>query len=156
MNSTATTVEEYLEALPPERRQAIEALRALILQNLPQGFEEAMQYGMIGYHVSRDRWPQGYHCDPKEPLPFAGLASQKQHMAVYHMGVYGDPETEAWFRAAFQETGKKLDMGKSCIRFKKIQDLPLDVVAELFRRISVESYLTRYQQSLLRPRGARP
>ncbi|HYE03661.1 MAG TPA: DUF1801 domain-containing protein, partial [Phycisphaerales bacterium] len=117
MQSRATTVEAYLASLPPERRAALQAVRRVILDNLDRDFEEGMQYGMIGYYVPHRVFPPGYHCDPKQPLPFAGLASQKNYMSVYLMGLYGAPEEESWFRRAWAASGKKLDMGKSCIRF---------------------------------------
>ena len=126
MQSKAKTVEEYLAALPEDRREAVQAVRKVILKNLGKGYEEGMQYGMIGYYVPHSVYPDGYHCDPKQPLPFAGLASQKNHMAIYLMCIYGIEEQERWFREAWARTGKKLDMGKSCVRFKKLEDLPLD------------------------------
>src|SRR5437867_9584228 len=125
MLSTAKTVADYLAELPPDRREAISAVRKVILKNLPKGFEEIMQYGMIGYVVPFKLFPAGYHCDPTQPLCYAGLASQKNHMAIYLMTVYGHKETEEWFVRAYKASGKKLDMGKSCVRFKKLDDLPL-------------------------------
>jgi Domain of unknown function (DU1801) len=148
MRSAADTVQAYLATLPEHRRRAIEIVRQTILENLPDGYVEVMQYGMIGYVVPHSLWPQGYHCDPSQPLCFAGLASQKNHMAVYLMCVYGDPKTEAWFRAAYQKTGKKLDMGKSCVRFKKIEDAALDVIGEAIARVPVAAYLEKYQEAL--------
>ncbi|WP_395407758.1 DUF1801 domain-containing protein [Pseudoduganella sp. UC29_106] len=156
MQSKAATVEEYLAALPEERRAAISAVREVILANLDPQYAEAMQYGMIGYAVPHSVFPAGYHCDPKLPLPFAGLASQKNYMSLYLMGLYWGPgagdETEdaRWFRAAWTQTGKKLDMGKSCLRFKKLDDLALDVVAEAIRRVPVQRFLDRYR--LIDPR----
>src|SRR5712692_7177253 len=125
MQSKAATVEQYLSELPPERRAAIEAVRKVILTNLDDHYEEGMQYGMIGYYVPHRVFPAGYHCDPKQPLTFAGLASQKNHMSLYLMCVYGHEPSAVWFRAAWAKTGKKLDMGKSCVRFKKVEDLAL-------------------------------
>src|SRR5438445_6362241 len=116
MQSSARTVEEYLEALPEERRAAISAVREVVLANLPAGYAEVMQYGMIGYVVPHRLYPAGYHCKPSDPLPYAALGSQKNHMAIYLCTVYGNKETESWFRKAYQATGKKLDMGKSCVR----------------------------------------
>src|SRR4051812_37152315 len=122
MQSKATTVGQYLAELPPERRTAIETVRKVMLENLDPVFEEGMQYGMIGYFVPHRVYPAGYHCDPKQPLPFAALASQKNHMSVYLGCVYGS-ERERAFREAWAKTGKKLDMGKACVRFKKPEDL---------------------------------
>src|SRR5581483_6695459 len=124
MTSSAATVEEYLAELPEERRAAIGAVRNVILANLPEGYEETMQYGMIGYIVPHRLYPAGYHCDPKQPLPLANLGSQKNHMSLYLMCVYGHEPTAEWFRSAWTATGKKLDMGKACVRFKKLDDVP--------------------------------
>ena len=130
MQSKAKTVAQYLSALPKDRREALKAVRSTILKNLPKGYAEGMQNGAIGYFVPHSIYPPGYHCDPKQPLPFGGLASQKNHMAIYLMCVYSDPELEAWFREAWAKTGKKLDMGKSCVRFKKLEYLPLDLIGK--------------------------
>ncbi len=145
MQSKAATVEEYLSELPEERREALAAVRDVVLENLPKGYEEGMQYGMIGYFVPHSVYPSGYHCDPRQPLPFAGLASQKNHMSIYLMCVYGDPEHEAWFRQAWEKTGKKLDMGKSCVRFKKIDDVPLKVVGQAIKRVPAKKFIARYE-----------
>ena len=134
MQSQATTVGQYPAELPDDRRAAIEAVRAVILANLDSDYEERMQYGMIGYAVPHRVFPAGYHCDPRQPLPFAGLASQKGYMSLYLMGCYLDPPELAWLEAAWAKTGKKLDKGKSCIRFKKLDDLALDVIGEAIRR----------------------
>ncbi|MCC6130446.1 MAG: DUF1801 domain-containing protein, partial [Acidobacteria bacterium] len=128
MQSKAPTVDEYLASLPEDRRAALAAVRDVIRKNLDPSYEEGMQYGMIGYYVPHSVYPAGYHCDPKQPLPFAGLASQKGHMSLYLMCVYGDSEQEKWFREEWAKTGKKLDMGKSCVRFKKVEDLALGVI----------------------------
>ncbi len=125
MQSKATTVKQYLAELPADRRLAIEGVRAVILKNLDPVFEEGMQYGMIGYYVPRRAYPPGYHCDPKQPLPFICLASQKNYMSLYLGCAYG-PGRERPFREAWANTGKKLDMGKSCVRFKKLDDLALE------------------------------
>src|SRR3954452_8277978 len=119
MQSKATTVEDYLKSLPEDRRLAISAVRKVILENLDKDYEEGIQYGMIGYYVPHRVFPAGYHCDPRQPLPVAGLASQKGHMSLYLMAVYGHGDTGAWFREAWAKTGKKLDMGKSCVRFTR-------------------------------------
>ncbi|WP_375764896.1 DUF1801 domain-containing protein [Archangium gephyra] len=150
MQSKATTVDQYLASLPEDRRAAISAVRAVIRENLDKNYEEGIQYGMIGYYVPHKVFPAGYHCDPKQPLPFAALASQKNHMAVYLMGVYGQPEQEKWFRDAWAKTGKKLDMGKSCVRFKKLEDVALDVLGETIRRTPAKAYIAHYE-SVIRP-----
>jgi hypothetical protein len=141
MQSKAATVAAYLAELPPERREAIAAIREVLLKNLPQGLEEGMQYGMIGYYVPHSVYPAGYHCDPKQPLPFACLASQKNYMSLYLMTLYGGGEQQAWFIDAWKRAGKKLDMGKCCVRFKRLEDVPLDVIGEAFRRVSIKNYI---------------
>ena len=157
MKSSATTVEQYLASLPEDRRSAIAAVRDVILKNLDKDYEEGMQYGMIGYYVPHRIFPAGYHCNPKEPLTFAGLASQKNHMALYLMSLYGGcgPSNEAspdshanWFQQAWRKTGKKLDMGKSCIRFKSLDDLPLQVIGEAIKRIPAKKWITIYSAAL--------
>lgn len=154
MISKAATVEQYLAELPTERREALEAVRRTILKNLDKGFAERMSYGMIGYAVPHSIYPHGYHCDPKQPLPFAGLASQKQHMSLYLMGVYcgcdgyQDTELVRWFKGAWAKTGKKLDMGRACIRFKKLEDIPLDVVGEAIRRMPLKAFIEGYEKGL--------
>lgn len=155
MQSKAKTVKEYLASLPADRREAIAAVRAVVLKSLPKGYEEGMQYGMIGYHVPHSVFPAGYHCDPEQPLPFAGLASQKNHMAIYLMCVYGDAEHEAWFRKAWSKTGKRLDMGKSCVRFKKLEDVALEVIGEAVRRVPVKKFVAHYE-SVLESMGKGP
>ncbi|MCW5965852.1 MAG: DUF1801 domain-containing protein [Bryobacterales bacterium] len=144
MTSKATTVEEYLAALPEDRRTALMAVRAEILKNLPDGYEEGIQYGMIGYFVPHRLYPAGYHCNPKEPLPYMALASQKNYMSLYMMCVYEGQSEEA-FRAAWAATGKKLDMGKSCVRFRKVDDLALDVIGEWIRNVPVKNFVTSYE-----------
>jgi len=143
MQSKATTVKQYLAGLPEERRQAIQAVREVILKNLDKDFEEGMQYGMIGYYVPHRVYPAGYHCNPKHPLPFAALASQKNYMSLYLMSIYGSPDQLHWFQKSWAKSGKKLDMGKSCVRFKKLADLPLDVVGEAIKRVSARKYVER-------------
>ena len=154
MQSKATTVHQYLAELPADRRRAIENVRAVILKNLDPIFEEGMLYGMIGYYVPHKMYPAGYHCDPKQPLPFAGLASQKNYMSVY-LGCYDHPENERWFREAWAKTGKKLDMGKSCIRFKKLEDLALNVIGELVQRMPAREFIQHYE-SVLKTARRRP
>jgi len=155
MQSKAKTVTQYLAGLPADRREAIKAVRAVILKNLPKGYKEGMQYGMIGYFVPHSVYPPGYHCDPKQPLPFASLASQKNHMAIYLMCLYGNAEHEAWFRKAWAATGKKLDMGKSCVRFKKIDDVALKVIGASIKKVPVKKYIENYE-SVFKPAGKRP
>lgn len=148
MQSKATTVEQYLRELPPERREAISAIRGVILRNLDKDYEEVMQYGMIGYCVPHRIYPAGYHCDPRQPLPFASLASQKNHMAVYLMSIYGPDSDEPWFRDAWMATGKKLDMGKCCVRFKRLEDVPLEVVGEAIRRVPAARWIEYYERAI--------
>jgi hypothetical protein len=150
MTSKATTVAEYLRSLPEDRRAAISAVRKVILDNLPVGYAERMQYGMISYVVPHSLYPPGYHCNPSDPLTYASLGSQKHHMAIYLMCVYGDVETAQWFRKAYAAAGKKLDMGKCCVRFKKLDDLPLEVIGQVIARVPVKNYITRVQQVLQR------
>lgn len=145
MRSEAGTVEEYLAELPEDRREALQKVRKTIRQNLPKGFSEVMQYGMIGYVVPHKLYPAGYHCDPKQPLPYAALASQKNYMALYLMSLYQSPELLQWFTAAYKAAGKKLDMGKSCIRFRKVEDLALEVIGEAFARVTVADYIDGYE-----------
>ena len=148
MKSNAKTVTEYLQSLPADRRGAISAVRDVILDNLPAGYQECMSYGMIGYVVPHSIYPAGYHCDPKLPLPYANLASQKNHMALYLMSVYGDQPTELRFRKAWQATGKKLDMGKSCVRFRRLEDVPLEVIGQVIARVPVKKYIARIESIL--------
>ncbi len=145
MKSSAKTVDEYLKGLPEDRREAIGAVRKVILANLPEGYQECMSYGMIGYVVPHSLYPRGYHCDPKLPLPFANLGSQKNYMALHLCSVYGDSKTEQWFRKAWQATGKKLDKGKACVRFKRLEDIPLEVVGQVFARTPVADYVARIE-----------
>lgn len=145
MQSQAKTVTDYLNELPDDRREAISKLRAVVRKNLPKGFEECISYGMIGYVVPHKLYPAGYHCDPKQPLPFANLASQKNHMALYLMTAYFGDSVAKVLRDGFQAAGKKLDMGKSCIRFRKLDDLPLDVIAKAVGMVSVKDYIGIYE-----------
>lgn len=144
VKSDAATVDAYLAELPAERREAVEAVRRTILANLPDGYEEQMSFGMIGYVVPLSRYPDTYN---KEPLALAALASQKRHMAVYLNNVYGDPATLEWFTAAYAASGKRLDMGKSCVRFKRLADLPLDIIGETIARTSLEEFLSFYESA---------
>jgi uncharacterized protein YdhG (YjbR/CyaY superfamily) len=140
--SDATTPDEMIAALPPDRREAIAKVRDVIRANLPAGYEEGMQFGMIGWYVPLERFPNTYN---KQPLGLAALANQKNYMSLYLNNVYGDPETERWFRERFAASGKKLDMGKSCVRFRKLDDLPLDVIAETIARTPVDKYIEGYE-----------
>lgn len=148
MRSTAATVEEYLQSLPPDRRETVEAVRRTILANLDSGYEESMQSGMIGYCVPHRVYPPGYHCNPRDPLPFAGIASQKQAISLYLMGVYMSPGTQRAFREAWLKAGKKLDMGACCVRFKRLDDVPLNVVAQTIRAMPAKAYIALYEATL--------
>lgn len=154
MQSKATTVAAYLAELPDDRRAAIDAVRRVILKNLDKDYEEHMSYGMIGYCVPHRVYPAGYHCNPKQPLPFAALASQKGHMSLYLMGLYGSPEVRQWLEREWAKTGKKLEMGKSCVRFKKLDDLPLEVIGAAFAKLPAKAYIEQYEKTLGTPRGS--
>lgn len=155
MKSNATNVKDYLASLPEDRRTAIEAVRKVVLKNLDKDYEECMLYGVIGYAVPHRVFPSGYHCDPSKPLMFAGLGSQKNYMVLYLMSVYGDKPSREWFQTAWAKTGKKLDMGGACIRFKRLDDVPLDVIGEAIRRTPAKAYLDNYLR-LLASRGRGP
>ena len=150
VQSRATTVKEYLDELPEDRRKAIAEVRKVIKQNLPKGYDEVMRWGMICYEVPLKRYPDTYN---KQPLMYAALAAQKNHFAVYLCNVYQDKETEAWIKEAAREAGKKLDMGKSCLRFKKLEDLPLEVIGRAVARTSVADFIAIYERG--RPRKSR-
>lgn len=148
MKIDANTVEEYIENVADDRREAIQKLRQTVLDNLPEGFKEELNYGMIGYVVPHSIYPAGYHCEPKLPLPFANIASQKNHIAFYHMGVYADPELLKWFTEEFPKHSKlKLNMGKSCIRFKKPEHITYELIGELITKMSVERYIEIYEKN---------
>jgi hypothetical protein len=145
------TPDEYIDTLPADRREAISALRDTINAHLPEGFRETISYGMIGWVVPHERYPKGYHCSPELPLPFLNIASQKQHIAFYHMGLYADPALYDWFLQAWPEhSERKPDMGKSCIRFKRPEHIPYALLGELCTRMSVDGWITLYE-SQLRP-----
>jgi uncharacterized protein YdhG (YjbR/CyaY superfamily) len=149
MTSTAKTPEEYFSALPDDRKSAMNELRSVILNNIPEGFREEMSYGTIGYIVPHSIYPNGYHCNPNLPLPFAAIASQKNFIALYHMGIYANPQILQWFTDEFPKHSKtKLDMGKSCIRFKKLDQIPYKLIAELMKKISVEDWIKCYETNL--------
>jgi hypothetical protein len=148
MKSSAKTPAEYMKGLPAERRAELEAVRQVILKNLDDGYEESMQYGMIGYTVPHRVYPAGYHVDPKKPLFFAGLASQKNGMALHFPAAYLNAEQDRWFREAWTKSGKRLDMGKGCVRFRKVADVPLDVVAKAFKRLPAKKYVKLYVEAI--------
>jgi hypothetical protein len=148
MQSKAATVSQYLAGLPADRRKAIEQVRAVIRKHLPKGYEEIMQYGMIGYAVPLKIYPAGYHCKADEPLPFISLASQKNHMALYMFCLYLDKSDAARFQKEYRASGKKLEMGKSCIRFKKPDDLALDVIGKAIARVPVKKHIEIYEKLL--------
>lgn len=146
MQSKATSIEEFVDELAADRKQAISALREVILKNIPAGFKETMSYGMIGYVVPHSLFPKGYHCNPKLPLPFINLNSQKGFIAIYHMGIYADPALLNWFVEEYpKHTSAKLDMGKSCIRFKKIDQIPYALIGELASKMTVENWIEAYE-----------
>lgn len=151
MQSTAKTPAEYVDSLPDERKSVIENIRKTVLDNLPEGFEETMGYGMLGYVVPHSIYPSGYHCDPKTPLPFISVASQKNFIAFYHMGIYADESLLNWFIAEYPKHCKtKLDMGKSCIRFKKMNDIPYELLGQLVAKMSVQDWISMYEKNLKR------
>jgi uncharacterized protein YdhG (YjbR/CyaY superfamily) len=151
MQSKATSPEDYLNELPEDRKDAINALRKVIKKHLPKGFKEEMSYGMIGYVVPHKLYPNGYHCDPKLPLPFMSIASQKNFIAVYHMGLYADEILMKWFTDAYAKAVPgKLDMGKSCLRFKKPEQIPLDLIGELAAKMTPQDWITLYEKSFVR------
>jgi len=141
----ATTVEEYLAKLPDARREALAALRETVVQNLPDGYEEGIQYGAIGYYVPHSVCPDGYHTDPKQPVPFLSLASKKSGMTLNFFGLYCDEAAKERFSKAWTKSGHKLDMGAACVRFKKLEDVPLDVVAQTIAAIPVDEFLDNYE-----------
>ena len=148
MQSTATSIEAYLQEIPEDRKDAFTKLRETILENIPKGFVEQMSYGMIGYVVPHSIYPGGYHCEPKLPLPFVNIASQKNFIALYHMGIYAKPELLKWFVSEYPKHSKqKLDMGESCIRFKKMDQIPFDLIAELVQKMSIDEWITCYESS---------
>ncbi|MEO6538777.1 MAG: DUF1801 domain-containing protein [Ferruginibacter sp.] len=148
MQSFATTPDEYFASLPEDRKPAMAALRNSINKNIPVGFEEQMSYGMVGWVVPHNTYPPGYHCDPKLPLPFVNIASQKNFIAVYHMGIYGSPELLKWFTTEFPKHSKaKLDMGKSCMRFKKPDDIPYKFIGELMKKMTVKDWVGMYEKN---------
>lgn len=161
MQSKAATVDAYLSSLPADRREALVAVRKLFKTNLDRKYAEGMSYGMIGWSVPHAVFPAGYHCNPAQPLPFAGLASQKGHMSLYLFGLYCDQVDGKpgpllrWFEDAWKKSGKKLDMGKACLRFKKLDDLALEVLAQLLQRMPCDEFVALYERSLGATRPAK-
>jgi uncharacterized protein YdhG (YjbR/CyaY superfamily) len=149
MQYKATSPEDYISQVPEERQKALKKLRKIINNNLPKGFEEGIQYGMIGYYVPHSVYPDGYHCNPKEPLPFMSFASQKNSVNLYHSGIYSKKELHDWFVTEYPKHCKtKLDMGKSCIRFKKVDDIPYELIAELSKKITVQDWIATYESAI--------
>lgn len=148
MQSDAKTIDEYFNSLPEERKSPMQKLRNTILDNIPPGFSEQMSYGMVGYVVPHTSYPTGYHCDPKLPLPFVNLASQKNFIAVYHMGMYADKNILDWFTSEFPKySSAKLDMGKSCLRFKKPEQIPYELIGQLMKKMSVNEWIDTYENA---------
>lgn len=147
-------MEQYLAELPADRRALVESVRSVILDNLDPAIEEGMQYGMIGYYVPHSVYPAGYHCDPSQPLPYAGIASQKHHVGFYFFCIYTDESMRDWFEESWRATGRRLDMGKSCVRVKKPEDVAFDVIGETVRRISAEGFIREYEANFGRRRPA--
>lgn len=151
MKIEAQSVQEYLENLPDERKEPIEKLRKIISENLPNGFEEQLSYGMIGYVVPKSIYPKGYHCTPELPLPFLNIASQKNSINLYHMGIYADEKLLLWFQEEFPKySKKKLDMGKSCMRFKKSEDIPYELIGELARKMTPKDWIEKYENAFVK------
>lgn len=149
MTSKATSAEQYLAELPDEQRPAVAALRNTILKNLPKGYQEVMQYGMLSYVVPHSLYPAGYHCDAKQPLPFMALAGQKNSVNFYHMGMYMQPELLQWFENEYpQHSSGKLDMGKSCVRFKKPEHIPHALIGQLVKKMGVKEWIALYESKL--------
>ena len=149
MKAEGKTVKEILINLPEERVVPFNKLHDVIVKNLPKGFEPGMSYGGLGYVVPHTLYPAGYHCKPSEPLPFAGIASQKDSINFYHMGIYADPQLMKWFVAEYPKHSKqKLDMGKSCIRFKKLDDIPYKLIGELMKKMSAKEWIEKYEAEL--------
>lgn len=148
MQSAALSVSQYMDELPEDRKSAMSQLRDTINAHLPAGFSEGMGYGMPGWAVPHSTYPAGYHCDPKIPLPFMSIASQKNFIALYHMGIYADPELLKWFTEEYPKHSKtKLDMGKSCIRFKKPESIPYELIAELCAKMTPQDWIARYESA---------
>lgn len=146
MQIKADSVEDYISKIPEERQEIFKKIFDTITDNLPEGFQKGVSYGMVGWDVPLETYPAGYHCTPGSPLPFMGLASQKNFIAFYHMGMYAKPELLDWFVDEFPKYSKrKLDMGKSCVRFKKMDDIPLELLAEVSKKMTVEDWIKTYE-----------
>ena len=151
MTSDAKTPEEYISALPQDRKDAISKLRKIILKRLPKGFSETISYGMLGYVVPHSIYPDGYHCDPKLPIPFMSIASQKNFVGVYHMGIYANKELYDWFVNEYpKHSNRKLDMGKSCIRLKKIEEIPYELIGELASKMTPDKWIEIYENTIIK------
>lgn len=151
MKTTHPAITDYINTLPEERKEAMNNLRKIILTSLPKGFEETFSYGMISYVVPLTTYPNGYHCSPETPLPFINIASQKNHIAIYHMGIYAQPDLLNWFTNEFANySKKKLDIGKSCIRFKNPNEIPFDLIKELMKKMSVDEWIMLYEKSFVK------
>ncbi len=149
MKANGITVDEILKNIPEDRATSFKKLHNTIIENLPEGFEAAISYGGLGYVVPHSIYPNGYHCKPSEPLPFAGIASQKNSINFYHMGLYSDPELLDWFVSAYpKHSNQKLDMGKSCVRFKKMNEIPYNLIGELMTKINVHDWINIYETKL--------
>lgn len=149
MQYKATSVDDYIDQIPEERKEPVKKLRKTILENLPKGFEEGISYGMIGYYVPHSKYPDGYHCDPKLPLPFMSFASQKNSINLYHSGIYAKKELLDWFVTKYPKHCKqKLDMGKSCVRFKKIDDIPFGLIGELVKKMTADEWIDIYEKNV--------
>jgi len=149
MNYKANSPEDYIGQLPEERQPVVSKIRDIINKNIPKGFNEQMSYGMLGWVVPHSLYPDGYHCDPKLPLPFINLASQKNFVALYHSGIYADPKLYDWFVSEYPKHCKrKLDMGKSCIRFKSMDDIPYDLIEELCSKMTSEDWIALYEKNI--------
>ncbi len=146
MQSKAKTVKEYLNELPEERKKSISLVRKIILKNLPKGYKETMQYGMIGYVVPLKHYPKGYLNDEKTPLPYVSLASQKNHMAVYLSNIYADKKLSKWFTTEYKKSGKKMDVGKSCVRFRKLENLPVELIGKAVKKTSMKKFIEMYEK----------
>lgn len=151
MQSNTKTPQEYVDSLPEDRKIAVERLRQIIKLNLPKGFQEEISYGMLGYVVPHSVYPKGYHCKPNLPLPFINIASQKNFIALYHMGIYANSELLNWFVAEYSIRVKtKIDMGKSCIRFKKMEEIPFELIGELATKMAVSDWISIYENNFIK------
>lgn len=149
MKIPAKSIKEYLENIPEERKPFVNQLRKTVIDNIPEGFEEQLNYGMIGFVVPQSIYPDGYHCNPKLPLPFINIASQKNFISLYHMGIYANPELMKWFVEEYPKHCKrKLDMGKSCIRFKKMEEIPFELIGQLIQKMTVKEWIDIYESQL--------